>query len=94
MEGGRIENGKTDGDAACRRWLFHWIHPWVLQPPAEEKMGEPYENPGLSGVDFDTAKELGLRVVWALSLPGKVAPISAAEIIRDTVFNMLQEQSQ
>ena len=45
-------------------------------------------------MDFDTAKELGLRVVWALSLPGKVAPISAAEIIRDTVFNMLQEQSQ
>lgn len=46
----------------------------------------------LSGVDFETAKLLGIRVVWALSLPGKVAPVTAAQIIRDTIFNILQEQ--
>lgn len=43
------------------------------------------------GVDFDKAKELGLRAIWALSLPGKVAPVTAAEFIKDTVFNIIEE---
>ncbi len=44
------------------------------------------------GVDLDAARHLGIRVIWALSLPGKVAPISAAQIIKDTVFNILEER--
>ena len=44
------------------------------------------------GVDFETAKQLGVRVIWALSLPGKVAPISAGEITLDTIFNILNEK--
>lgn len=44
------------------------------------------------GVDFEAARSLGVQVVWALSLPGKVAPVTAAEIIRDTVYNILNEQ--
>lgn len=43
------------------------------------------------GVDFDKAKALGLKAIWALSLPGKVAPVTAAEFIRDTVFNIIEE---
>lgn len=35
---------------------------------------------------------LGARAVWALSLPGKVAPVSAARAIRDTVYAILQEE--
>jgi len=42
-------------------------------------------------VDFDAAKELGIKVIWALSLPGKVAPVTAGEIIKGTVINILQE---
>ena len=34
-------------------------------------------NPG--GVDRKAAKEKGLKVIWALSLPGKVAPLTSAE---------------
>ena len=45
------------------------------------------------GVDFDTAGKLGLKVVWALSLPGKTAPISSGEIISSTVLNILKERS-
>ena len=45
------------------------------------------------GVDFQAAAELGVRCVWALSLPGKVAPVSAGAAIRDTVYNMLREES-
>lgn len=43
------------------------------------------------GVDLEAAAQLGVRCVWALSLPGKVAPISAAVALRDTVYNMLRE---
>lgn len=45
------------------------------------------------GVDFEVARNLGLKVVWALSLPGKVAPITAGEIIASTVLNILKERS-
>jgi len=43
------------------------------------------------GIDFKPAKEKGLNVIWALSLPGKTAPVSAGEILADTVLEMLYE---
>ena len=43
------------------------------------------------GVDFEAAKELGLNVIWALSIPGKVAPITAGKIITDTILNIIGE---
>lgn len=42
-------------------------------------------------MDFDAAKELGSNVIWALSLPGKVAPYTSAEILRDTIVNIFKE---
>lgn len=44
------------------------------------------------GVDFEVAKELGIHVVWALSLPGRIAPVTAGIIIKDTITNMLREE--
>ncbi len=43
------------------------------------------------GVDLEVAKSLGRRVIWALSLPGKTAPITAGRIIKETVKNILDE---
>ncbi len=43
------------------------------------------------GFDFDTAGKLGVKVIWALSLPGKVAPVTAGTTIRETVVNILTE---
>ena len=43
------------------------------------------------GVDPDAAAQLGLRVICALSLPGKVAPVTAGMGIRDTIYNILHE---
>ena len=43
------------------------------------------------GVDLEEAARLGRSVVWALSLPGKVAPVSAGAAIRDTVYHILHE---
>ena len=46
------------------------------------------------GVDFDTAGSLGVRTVWLLSLPGKVAPITSGRVIADTVNNILEERGE
>ncbi|WFA10142.1 dipicolinate synthase subunit DpsA [Tissierella sp. Yu-01] len=43
------------------------------------------------GIDLEVAKELGLKVISAKGLPGKVAPVTAARIIKDTVYNILDE---
>lgn len=43
------------------------------------------------GVDFEAAAAQGVKVIWALSLPGKVAPVTSGKIIRDTIYHMLQE---
>ncbi|MDR2655032.1 MAG: dipicolinate synthase subunit DpsA [Oscillospiraceae bacterium] len=45
------------------------------------------------GLDFGAARELGLKVIWALSLPGKVAPITAGEIILETIENIIAEKA-
>jgi len=43
------------------------------------------------GVDFESAKKAGLNVIWALSLPGKTAPVSAGHILCDTVTSIFEE---
>ncbi len=45
------------------------------------------------GMDFNAAKEMGRKAIWALSLPGKVAPLTAGMMIKDTVLHILQEQN-
>lgn len=42
------------------------------------------------GVDIPTADRLSLNVIWALSLPGKVAPVTSGTIIADTVIDALE----
>ena len=43
------------------------------------------------GVDFAGAKRLGRNVIWALSLPGKTAPVTSGEIIKEAIVNILDE---
>lgn len=43
------------------------------------------------GVDFETARKMGIKVIWALSLPGKVAPHTAGDIIGRTIISILNE---
>ena len=46
-------------------------------------------NPG--GIDKKAAKNKNLKLIWALALPGKVAPVTTAEFIKDTIYNILKE---
>ena len=45
-------------------------------------------NPG--GIDFEYAKEIGINVVWALALPGKVAPLSSAIYIKEAIDKIIE----
>ncbi len=45
------------------------------------------------GIDFDYAASRHLRVIHALSLPGKVAPAGAAQILQKVIFNVLREKN-
>jgi len=67
----------------------------VLEGPQLEKVNEDCliidlaSQPG--GVDLAAAENLGIRTVSALGLPGKVAPVSAARCIRETIYNILYD---
>ena len=42
------------------------------------------------GIDMDFAKKIGIKVVWALALPGKVAPLTSAKFIKETIYNIIK----
>lgn len=46
-------------------------------------------NPG--GVDKNAIKEKQIKFVWALSLPGKISPVTSAEFIKETLYNVVKE---
>lgn len=43
------------------------------------------------GIDFSAAKKLGVRAIWELSIPGKVAPVTAGMIMKQTIYNIMDE---
>ena len=44
------------------------------------------------GVDINAAKELGLNVIWALSLPGKFAPVTSGATLKEGVMSIMREE--
>ena len=43
------------------------------------------------GVDWESARALGVHAVHALSLPGKTAPVTAGRYIQETVYHIMEE---
>lgn len=75
--------------------VFNTIPNKVLNSPLLEMIGKECliidlaSKPG--GVDFEKARDLGIKVIWALSLPGKVAPVTAASYMKQTIYNIIEE---
>ena len=46
------------------------------------------------GTDFSKANFLGIKTIWALGLPAKVAPVTAGEIIAQTIITMQKERGE
>lgn len=45
------------------------------------------------GVDLSVAAQLGVKVIWSLSIPGKVAPVTSGEIIKEAIYNIITEEA-
>ena len=43
-------------------------------------------------MDFEAAKLAGLKVIWALALPGKNMKISAGKVIAETIMNIFDDE--
>lgn len=43
------------------------------------------------GVDREAARRLGVKVIWALSLPGRTAPQSAGSCVKTTIYHIVEE---
>lgn len=86
-----LENAVREADVICNT-----VPALVLTAPILEQIRQDAlildlaSKPG--GVDWESAQTLGKRVVWALSLPGKTAPVTAGQIIAKTILHILDER--
>lgn len=75
--------------------IFNTVPALVITRPYLEKLSpdtliiDLAAAPG--GVDFVACDELGIKAILALSLPGKVAPVTAGKILFDCIPQLLQE---
>ncbi len=46
------------------------------------------------GIDFEEARLCGIDTIWSLSLPGKVAPATAGEFVKETILNIIEQEEQ
>lgn len=87
---------KNIGDviASCD-WVINTVPHVVLDRSVLERVPKNAvildlaSRPG--GVEQEAARTLGKRVLWALSLPGKTAPLTAAEDLADSLLALLSE---
>ncbi len=76
--------------------IYNTVPHWLFDRAFLEKMDpdtfliDLASVPG--GVDICAAKELGANVLWATSLPGKYAPLSAGELIASCVHDILRRE--
>lgn len=59
---------------------------------AEALLIDLASSPG--GIDGKMATSMGINFIWALALPGRIAPSSSAKFIKDTVYTILEEMSK
>lgn len=78
--------------------IFNTVPVWLFDEALVKKLPKGLlfidlaSAPG--GIDVRAAKEHGLHVIWALSLPGKCAPYSAGRAIADTLLGLLEERKE
>lgn len=74
--------------------IFNTVPHWIFSAdiladmPKDSLIIDLASAPG--GVDASAATAHGIRVIWALSLPGKYAPDTAGEIIADTLLSYIE----
>ncbi len=81
-----------EGQAAIFNTVPHWLfNKEVLKTISKDALLIDLASaPG--GVDVDAASGLGLCVIWAPSLPGKYAPVTAGEIIAECLLDEMEKE--
>ncbi|MCM1505649.1 MAG: dipicolinate synthase subunit A [Ruminococcus flavefaciens] len=76
--------------------VFNTVPEMIFNNELLEKFGDDTlfidlaSKPG--GIDFKSATVLGKKVVWALGIPGKTAPVTSGEFIAETVAGIIDER--
>ena len=92
-----LETQDLDGNLAPFGVVFNTIPSLILNGPLLEQLPEDcvcIDLASIQGIDQTAAEKLGLRSVWARSLPGRLVPRTAAAVIRDAVYYILEEQGE
>ncbi len=82
----------SEGYAAIFNTVPHWLFDEhvLMKFSKDTLLIDLASSPG--GIDANAAASLGIRVIWALSLPGKYAPQTAGEIIAETILTYMREE--
>lgn len=93
-----LESGRLAGHLGSFDVVFNTVPAELLRRTelSELKRGcvviDVASDPG--GVDHAAADALGIQVIWARGLPGRVAPATAAQVIRDAIYHILEERGE
>ena len=82
----------STGQSAIFNTVPHWLFSEEIlsEMSTDTLIIDLASSPG--GVDVNAASLHGIRVIWALSLPGKYAPVTAGEIIAESVLSHLRRE--
>ena len=89
-----MKTSELDGKLSAFGTVFNTVPSLVLKEALLSQLPERCLCVDLAsgpGIDFAAAEEMGLSCVWARSLPGRLLPCTAAEVIRDAVYYILLE---
>lgn len=90
-----LPTGALDGHLADFSVVFNTVPSHVLDGPLLSQLPKDclcIDLASVQGIDATAAAELGIRTLWARSLPGRLAPRTAAAVIRDAVYYILEER--
>lgn len=90
-----LETGALDGKLESFGAVFNTIPSPVLGAPLLAQLPKDclcVDLASVQGIDLTAAEKLGLPHVRARSLPGRMVPRTAAAVIRDAVYYILEER--
>ena len=89
-----LKTSELDGHLGTFGVVFNTIPSLVLDETLLSQLPEDclcVDLASRQGIDLAAAERMGLPNVWARSLPGRLLPRTAAEVIRDAVYYILLE---
>lgn len=90
-----LDTGDLSGRLGSFDVVFNTIPSLVLDEPLLRQLSPEclcIDLASVPGIDSAAAEKLGLSALWARSLPGRMAPKTAAAAIRDAIYYILSRE--